>query len=317
MYWHCLEIKLQKDILDCIMDIREYDVPYHVRFAIDTNIRCGHWYTVRHRVGVWIRCRNHHQVSNWNDGNMSVLFLTALSTWECLVIFQRSSEWVPLQLISSIPWHCHISSSLKDGQTSLEHRADLLQRAEPRICAWDIETTKLPLQFPNAEYDQVFMISYMIDKQVRIILVRFVYVNQSREKSSDTCRPQPYTLHTLEIRDRPIYLPIFLSLGLLDCQSWGSGPRHSLIWVHAKAGVWGSIHCLQWRERVEAFAEIPGSHETGKNGDNINIFYCDALLFSDNWVYNWKALIIMVDNHVQKSPYLCPPLSLTCFFNFV
>ena len=37
----------------------------------------------------------------------------------------------------------------------LEHRPDLLQRAEPRICAFDIETTKLPLQFPNAEYDQV------------------------------------------------------------------------------------------------------------------------------------------------------------------
>ena len=54
----------------------------------------------------------------------------------------------------------------QDGQTSLVRRADLLQRAEPRICAWDIETTKLPLQFPNAEYDQVFMISYMIDKQV-------------------------------------------------------------------------------------------------------------------------------------------------------
>lgn len=28
----------------------------------------------------------------------------------------------------------------------MERRADLLQRAEPRICAWDIETTKLPLQ---------------------------------------------------------------------------------------------------------------------------------------------------------------------------
>lgn len=38
---------------------------------------------------------------------------------------------------------------------TLEHRPDLLQRAEPRICAFDIETTKLPLQFPNAEYDQV------------------------------------------------------------------------------------------------------------------------------------------------------------------
>jgi len=39
--------------------------------------------------------------------------------------------------------------------TSLEWRSDLLQRAEPRVCAWDIECTKLPLQFPNAEYDQV------------------------------------------------------------------------------------------------------------------------------------------------------------------
>lgn len=38
---------------------------------------------------------------------------------------------------------------------SLERRADLLRWAEPRICAFDIETTKLPLQFPNAEYDQV------------------------------------------------------------------------------------------------------------------------------------------------------------------
>ncbi len=38
---------------------------------------------------------------------------------------------------------------------TLERREDLLQRAEPRICAFDIETTKLPLQFPNAEHDQV------------------------------------------------------------------------------------------------------------------------------------------------------------------
>ena len=36
---------------------------------------------------------------------------------------------------------------------ALERREDLLARAEPRICAFDIETTKLPLQFPNAEHD--------------------------------------------------------------------------------------------------------------------------------------------------------------------
>lgn len=37
----------------------------------------------------------------------------------------------------------------------MERREDLLRWAEPRICAFDIETTKLPLQFPNVEYDQV------------------------------------------------------------------------------------------------------------------------------------------------------------------
>ena len=45
--------------------------------------------------------------------------------------------------------------ALQSGKVNLERREDLLQRAEPRICAFDIETTKLPLQFPNAEHDQV------------------------------------------------------------------------------------------------------------------------------------------------------------------
>ncbi|GAU25117.1 hypothetical protein TSUD_274060 [Trifolium subterraneum] len=90
------EQKLQ-DFLDCIIDLREYDVPYHVRFAIDNDIRCGLWYDV--------------VVSN-------------------------------------------------DGVT-LERRTDLLQRAEVRVCAFDIETTKLPLKFPDADYDSIMMISYM------------------------------------------------------------------------------------------------------------------------------------------------------------
>jgi len=32
--------------------------------------------------------------------------------------------------------------------------------------AFDIETTKLPLKFPDASSDQIMMISYMIDGQV-------------------------------------------------------------------------------------------------------------------------------------------------------
>jgi DNA polymerase epsilon subunit 1 len=41
-----------QDALDYVLDMREYDVPYHVRFAIDNDIRCGHWFTVSCKVGV-------------------------------------------------------------------------------------------------------------------------------------------------------------------------------------------------------------------------------------------------------------------------
>ncbi|DBA81285.1 TPA: hypothetical protein ACH3X2_006902 [Trebouxia sp. C0005] len=102
-------VKLQ-DSLDAVVEMKEHDVPYHIRFCIDEGVRCGHWFNV----------------------------------------------------------------SAKSGSVTMEHRPDLLQRAEPRICAFDIETTKLPLQFPNAEYDQVFMISYMVDRQGYLIVNREV-----------------------------------------------------------------------------------------------------------------------------------------------
>ena len=34
------------------------------------------------------------------------------------------------------------------------------------VCAFDIETTKLPLKFPDSSIDSIMMISYMIDGQV-------------------------------------------------------------------------------------------------------------------------------------------------------
>ncbi len=36
-----------QDAVEAIVDMREYDLPYHVRFCIDCNIRCGHWFTVK------------------------------------------------------------------------------------------------------------------------------------------------------------------------------------------------------------------------------------------------------------------------------
>ncbi|XP_010557398.1 PREDICTED: DNA polymerase epsilon catalytic subunit A [Tarenaya hassleriana] len=97
-----------QDCLDSIVDLREYDVPYHVRFAIDNDIRSGQWYDV----------------------------------------------------------------STSSSGVILEKRTDLLQRAEVRVCAFDIETTKLPLKFPDAEYDLIMMISYMVDGQGFLIINR-------------------------------------------------------------------------------------------------------------------------------------------------
>jgi len=87
---------------DYIVDIREYDVPYHVRVSIDKDIRVGKWYTVEAKHGV-----------------------------------------VSLTLIE-----------------------ERLARADPVVLAFDIETTKLPLKFPDAIIDQIMMISYMIEGQV-------------------------------------------------------------------------------------------------------------------------------------------------------
>jgi len=37
---------------------------------------------------------------------------------------------------------------------------------DPVVLAYDIETTKLPLRFPDSQTDQIMMISYMVDGQV-------------------------------------------------------------------------------------------------------------------------------------------------------
>lgn len=64
--------------------------------------------------------------------------------------------------------------SVSSDGIKLERRHDLLQRAEVHVCAFDIETTKLPLKFPDAEYDLVMMISYMVDGKGYLIINREV-----------------------------------------------------------------------------------------------------------------------------------------------
>lgn len=80
-------------------EMREYDVPFHVRVSIDMNIRVGKWYDVY----------------------------------------------------------------AKHGSTSFEEDTEKIAFADPVVLAFDIETTKAPLKFPDLKIDQIMMISYMID----------------------------------------------------------------------------------------------------------------------------------------------------------
>ena len=60
----------------------------------------------------------------------------------------------------------------KHGLINFACIEDRIQRADPVVLAYDIETTKLPLKFPDPVIDQVMMISYMIDGQGFLITNR-------------------------------------------------------------------------------------------------------------------------------------------------
>ena len=96
------------DPTSCIIDVREYDVPYYLRVAIDNDIRVGLWYSV----------------------------------------------------------------SFTAGQPAFKPIPERVKRADPVVMAFDIETTKAPLKFPDQEIDQVMMISYMVDGQGYLITNR-------------------------------------------------------------------------------------------------------------------------------------------------
>ena len=88
--------------LNNIIDLREHDLPYHLRVNIDLSIRCGIWYTV----------------------------------------------------------------SASAGKVKFERIVEKNVRPDPVVFAFDIETSKLPLKFPEAQNDPIMMISYMIDGKV-------------------------------------------------------------------------------------------------------------------------------------------------------
>lgn len=55
----------------------------------------------------------------------------------------------------------------------IERRMDMIENPDCIVLAFDIETTKLPLKFPDSSFDQIMMISYMIDGQVKTAYFMF------------------------------------------------------------------------------------------------------------------------------------------------
>lgn len=124
-YEHEKRFTTKVDASDFIIDIREYDVPYHVRVAIDMDVRIGNWYTVE----------------------------------------------------------------AKHGVISMKCIEDRLTPADPVVMAYDIETTKLPLKFPDAVFDQIMMVSYMIDGQGFLITNREI-VSEDIQDFEYTPKPE-------------------------------------------------------------------------------------------------------------------------------
>ncbi|KAJ3287646.1 DNA polymerase epsilon catalytic subunit [Rhizoclosmatium sp. JEL0117] len=114
------------EAVEYIQDMREHDVMYYVRAAIDCDFRVGLWYDVK-------------------------------------------------------------ASGL--GKITIQERKDKVKRAEPVILAFDIETTKLPLKFPDSAIDSIMMISYMIDGQGFLITNREI-VSSDIEDFDYTPKPE-------------------------------------------------------------------------------------------------------------------------------
>lgn len=111
-------------VKDHIIDIREADVPYYIRCAIDHGIRVGLWYDI-----------------------------------------------VPVEggKYGTVPLISYMLIIIKGFEL---RKKDDEHRPEPRVLAFDIETTKLPLKFPDPDIDRVMMISYMLDGQGYLIINR-------------------------------------------------------------------------------------------------------------------------------------------------
>jgi DNA polymerase epsilon subunit 1 len=78
---------------------------------------------------------------------------------------------------------------LKEGGIELVPKTEIVTRADPKVLAFDIETTKLPLKFPDPEIDSIMMISYMLDGKGFLIINREI-VSEDIQDFEYTPKPE-------------------------------------------------------------------------------------------------------------------------------
>jgi len=120
------------DPMDFLRGLREHDVPMHVRVCIDNNIRCAKWYNI--------------SIVGGSNNNMTSVDDTAT-----------------MMDIGQPPQSVNPPSGGFAGNAVIELIPSLLTKPDLRVFAWDIETSKAPLKFPDATIDPIMMISAMAD----------------------------------------------------------------------------------------------------------------------------------------------------------
>ncbi|CAH8671442.1 unnamed protein product [Schistosoma rodhaini] len=96
---------------------------------------------------------------------------------------------------------CWYVTTCKPGcPPEFKHHEDTVAWPEPVVLAFDIETTKMPLKFPDPANDQIIMISYMLDGAGHLICNREI-LSEDIEDFDYTPRPEfpgHFAVHNLK-----------------------------------------------------------------------------------------------------------------------
>jgi DNA polymerase epsilon subunit 1 len=151
--------------------------------------------------------------------------------------------------------------------------------ATPKVCAWDIETTKPPLMFPDARNDCIMMISYMLNDSGYLIVNREI-VSEDIEDFDYTPLPEyqgPFTIFNVA-NERELLLRWFEHLREeKPCvHVTYNGDNFDFPFVDQRA----RIHGLDLREQIGYWKDMSGDYRStyGIHMDCLNWVVRDSYL---------------------------------------